>query len=184
MGLGNPTKTYEKTRHNAGFWVLNELARRNSVKFVANPKMQGSLAQLCFSGEKIQLLKPMTFMNDSGRSVGLAAHYFKIPPQNLLVVHDELDFEPGITRFKKDGGHGGHNGLRSIITHLNSSQFCRIRIGIGRPDAGREVTSYVLNRPSAREEIEMQVGISKVVDLIPDLVKGDYQSFMNRVHTD
>lgn len=183
-GLGNPTKAYQKTRHNVGFWLLDELAKRHSVNFVDNSRIQGLLTNIYWFDEKVYLLKPMTYMNRSGTSVGIGARYFKISPQNILIVHDELDFEVGVTKFKQGGGHGGHNGLRDIVAHLDSSNFCRLRIGVGHPGASEMVTPYVLKNPSAQEEIEIKQAITRAIDLMPRLIQGDYQSFMNSLHSE
>ena len=183
VGLGNPDKVYEKTRHNVGFWFLDELAKRHSVKFVHASQVQGLVSKSYFFGRTIHLLKPTTYMNHSGRSVSLFAHYYKVPPRNILVVHDEVDFDVGIIRFKKDGGHGGHNGVRDIITCLNLREFCRLRVGIGRPGSVEQVSRYVLAKPPVNEGVSISEGISKAIDQLPELLQGDYQSFMNSMHS-
>lgn len=181
VGLGNPTETYSATRHNAGYWFVDEVADRYSVAFRHQSQLQGFLAKIAFNGS-VYLFKPSTYMNHSGRAVGLISRYYKIPPDQILVVHDELDFDVGVVRLKKDGGHGGHNGLRDIIANLSSKNFCRLRIGIGHPGVSGEVISYVLQKPSVTESQEIHAAISAVIDVIPSLIKGDYQAVMNSLH--
>jgi len=147
VGLGNPGRQYEKTRHNAGFLFLDTLADQLGCTWVNESKFQGIFTQGKIANTPVMLLKPDTFMNRSGQSVGKIARYYKLQPEEILVVHDELDFNPGIVKLKKDGGHAGHNGLRDIIAHLNSNQFYRLRIGIGRPAAGKFVAVFVLSSP-------------------------------------
>ncbi len=182
VGLGNPDKAYEKTRHNAGFWFLDELAKRNSIKYVYIGQAQGLASKIYYSSGPVHLLKPMTYMNNSGRSVSFFMRYFKVSSCNVLVVHDEVDFDVGVVRFKKGGGHGGHNGLRDIIACLNLSDFCRLRIGVGHPRASGQVSGYVLGKPSSKEEMSISNGISKAIDQLPGLLQGDSQCFMNSVH--
>ena len=188
VGLGNPDKAYEKTRHNVGFWFLDELAKRHSIKFVHASQVQGLVAKSFFFGGTIHLLKPTTYMNNSGRSVSFFARYYKVSPRNMLVVHDEVDFDVGAIRFKKDGGHGGHNGVRDIITCLNLSDFCRLRIGIGRPGLNDSVSRYVLAKPPVHEEISISEAISKALDRLPDEwpkgsdCKSDARASVVRIH--
>lgn len=183
VGLGNPSDTYKKTRHNAGFWFLDDLATRNSLKFTHDTQMHGLLAKSYFNDIQVFLLKPLTFMNHSGRSVGAVVRYYRIQPENTLVVHDELAFDVGVIKFKKKGGHGGHNGLRDIITHLNSREFCRLRIGIGHPGDSRLSSDYVLGNSTVQEEKAIREGFTKAIDLIPRLIQGDCQGFTNSLHT-
>src|SRR5918999_747732 len=143
-GLGNPGREYADTRHNVGFMVADELARRHSASFRA--KFSGEVADLRLDG-RVALLKPQTFMNESGRSVGAAVRYFKVPPEALLVVHDEVDLEPGRLQARLGGGLAGHNGLRSVAQHLRTGDFLRLRVGVGRPERGdrRPVADFVLS---------------------------------------
>ncbi len=182
VGLGNPDKAYEKTRHNVGFWFLDELAKRHSIKFAHASQVQGLVSKSHFFGGTVHLLKPTTYMNHSGRSVSFFTNYYKVSPCNMLVVHDEVDFDVGVVRFKKDGGHGGHNGVRDIITCLNLRDFCRLRIGVGRPSSSEQVSRYVLAKPPVQEEKSIFEGISKAMDRLPELLQGDYQGFMNSMH--
>jgi len=143
VGLGNPGPKYEDTRHNVGFMVVDEVARELGVR-IDRQKFSAVLGEAECEGERILLMKPLTFMNLSGEAVGAACRFHKIAPQDVIVVHDELDLPSGQVRIKVGGGHGGHNGLRSLIAHLPSPDFVRVRVGIGRPEGGRDVTSWVL----------------------------------------
>ena len=147
VGLGNPGREYETTRHNAGYWWLDELARLQNLSFKSESKFHGLAARGQLHGHEMLLLKPQTFMNVSGRAVGALAQFYKIAPAEMLVVHDELDLPPGVARLKMGGGHGGHNGLKDIIAHLGSKDFWRLRLGIGHPGERADVAGYVLNDP-------------------------------------
>jgi PTH1 family peptidyl-tRNA hydrolase len=183
VGLGNPGRQYEKTRHNAGFLFLDTLADDLGCSWVNESKFQGAFAQGKLANTPVMLLKPDTFMNRSGQSVGKVARYYKLQPDEILVVHDELDFNPGIVKLKKDGGHAGHNGLRDIIAHLNSNQFCRLRIGIGRPAAGKVVADFVLSSPP-KSEFELLLNAFDVSrSYIPQLLNGDITAAMNSLNT-
>ncbi|AEG02186.1 aminoacyl-tRNA hydrolase [Methylomonas methanica] len=150
VGLGNPGSQYEKTRHNAGFLFLDHLAVSYGLGWSVSGQFQGEVASLSSGAEKLLLLKPMTFMNKSGLSVGKMLRYHKLKPEELLVVHDELELPEGVVRMKRDGGHAGHNGLRDIIAHIDSRDFFRLRMGIGRPETpGANIANYVLSRPSS-----------------------------------
>ncbi|MGB2873882.1 MAG: aminoacyl-tRNA hydrolase [Gaiellaceae bacterium] len=157
-GLGNPGREYERTRHNVGWLVLDELARRHGGSW--RSKFSGSLAQVRLGEQRLALLKPETYMNESGRSVGAAARFFKVPPESLLVVHDDVDLEPGRLQARRGGGLAGHNGLRSLAEHLRTQEFLRLRIGVGRPGRGdpRSVSDWVLSPFGAEEEVEALVG--------------------------
>ena len=148
VGLGNPGRQYEETRHNAGFLFLDCLAAAHGFGWAHNSQFQGEMASLVVGGDKLVLLKPMTFMNRSGLSVGQVLRYYKFKPEEMLVIHDELELPEGVVKMKRDGGHAGHNGLRDIIAHIDSRDFYRLRIGIGRPVHGG-VADYVLSRPSS-----------------------------------
>ena len=153
-GLGNPGREYEHTRHNAGWLVLEELARRHGGSW--RSKFSGSLAQVRLGALRLGLLKPETYMNESGRSVGGAARFFKVEPGSLLVVHDDVDLEPGRLQARRGGGLAGHNGLRSLAQHLGTQDFLRLRIGVGRPGRGdpRSVSDWVLSPFEAGEDLE------------------------------
>jgi PTH1 family peptidyl-tRNA hydrolase len=156
-GLGNPGREYERTRHNVGWLVLDELARRHGGSW--RSKFSGSLAEVRLGDTRLALLKPETYMNESGRSVGAAARFFKVEPERLLVVHDDVDLEPGRLQARRGGGLAGHNGLRSLAQHLGSQDFLRLRIGVGRPGRGdpRSVSDWVLSAFSPEEDVEALV---------------------------
>jgi PTH1 family peptidyl-tRNA hydrolase len=183
VGLGNPGPRYEPTRHNAGFWFLDEIAERDRLRFSADQRAQGMLAILEWEGDKVFLLKPMQYMNRSGGPVAAVARFYKIEPKNVLVAHDELDFEPGVARLKIGGGHGGHNGLRDIMSSLGVGDFARLRLGIGHPGVRDEVVNYVLDRPSRADAERIGLAIGRAADLLPDLLAGKLEQAMNRLHT-
>lgn len=183
VGLGNPGRQYEKTRHNAGFLFLDSLADDLGCAWVNESKFQGLVCQGKVANSPVILLKPDTFMNRSGQSVGKLARYYKFQPEEILVVHDELDFNPGIVKLKKDGGHAGHNGLRDIIAHLNSNQFYRLRIGIGRPAVGKVVADFVLSNPSKNEFELMFATFDLSRNYIPQMVNGDMAVVMNAINS-
>lgn len=149
VGLGNPGQQYEKTRHNAGFLFVDYLADLAGVRWVSASQFHGEMAECNISGSRVILLKPATFMNKSGMSVGKMLRYYKFSPEEMLVVHDELELPEGSVKLKRDGGHAGHNGLRDIIAHIDSRDFYRLRIGIGRPAVGKNVADYVLSKLSS-----------------------------------
>jgi len=159
-GLGNPGREYERTRHNAGWMVLDELARRHDGSF--RSKFSGQLAEMRLGDEKIALLKPETYMNESGRSIGAAARFFKVEHGALLVVHDDVDLEPGRLQARLGGGLAGHNGLRSIAQALGTNDFLRLRIGVGRPGRGdqRSVSDYVLSKFDPETDVDALVARS------------------------
>ena len=168
VGLGNPGREYERTRHNAGWLVLDELARRHGGSW--RSKFSGSLAEVRLGDAKLALLKPETYMNESGRSVGAAARFFKVPPEQVLVAHDDVDLESGRLQARSGGGLAGHNGLRSLGQHLGSQDFLRLRIGVGRPGRGdpRSVADWVLS-PFAPEE-DADALVSRSADAIETIV--------------
>ncbi|CAI8865817.1 aminoacyl-tRNA hydrolase [Methylocaldum szegediense] len=184
VGLGNPTAQYEKTRHNAGFWFVDEIAETYGAVFREDRRFQGLVAALEFGGGSVLLLKPMTFMNRSGQSVAALVRYYKITAEEMLVAHDELDFAPGVVRLKCGGGHGGHNGLRDLIDQLGTAGFWRIRIGIGHPGNRDEVVPYVLGNPGANERELICRAISRVTELFPAILRGELSAVTTRLHTD
>lgn len=181
VGLGNPGDKYLQTRHNAGFWLADAAADRYGSIFRQERRFFGEFCQLQAGPRQCRLLKPMLFMNRSGQSVAAICSFFKLEPRQLLVVHDELDLPPGVVRFKQGGGHGGHNGLRDIHRVLGAD-YCRLRVGIGHPGDKRRVVDYVLNRASGEDQLMIEDAIARAVDEIPDLLAGDYQRVMNRLH--
>lgn len=184
VGLGNPGLQYEKTRHNVGFLFLDYLLAKFGGVWRAESGLDGVVALCSVGSNKLLLLKPSTFMNKSGQSVGKVSRYYKIDPAEILVVHDELDFEVGVVRLKYDGGHSGHNGVRDIIAHLNSKEFYRLRIGIGRPSPGASVADYVLSSFS-KNEVPLIYGGFDFVDMhIINIVSGNAASVMNSLNSD
>ncbi len=167
-GLGNPGREYAATRHNVGFMVCDELARRHGASF--RSKFSGELAEHRLDGARVALLKPHTFMNESGRSVGPAVRFFKTEPGELLVVHDEVDLEPGRLQVRRGGGLAGHNGLRSIANHLGTSEFLRLRVGVGRPERGdpRPVADFVLSRFD--DETDVDALVARAADAVETVV--------------
>lgn len=183
-GLGNPGDKYVHTRHNAGFWLLDALARRLGAEFVPEARFSGDTASGQFDGNRLRLIKPTTFMNRSGQAVGALARYFRIPPERVLVVHDELDLPPGVARIKRGGGHGGHNGLRDIIAAFGGDAgFLRLRLGIGHPGQADQVVDYVLRSPPAAERELIVEAIDRALAVLPQVVAGDTEKAMHRLHS-
>ena len=182
VGLGNPGRQYEKTRHNAGFLFLDALAQELDCIWSNESRFQGLFAEGNIANSKIMLLKPDTFMNRSGQSVGKITRYYKLLPEEILVVHDELDFNPGVVKLKKDGGHAGHNGLRDIIAHLGAKEFYRLRIGIGRPTAGKVVADFVLSSPSKQEWELLVSAFDLSRSFIDQMVAGDMAAVMSKLN--
>ena len=182
-GLGNPGSKYEGTRHNVGFWFVDHLARSKGCPLHHDNKFHGELGKTSIDGQDIWLIKPMTFMNRSGQAVSALANYYKIPVENILVIHDELDLQAGTLRLKKGGGHGGHNGLRDMIAHFSSNEFMRLRIGIGHPGVSNEVSNYVLGAPSSEDKRLLVNAIEDAVVVLPQIISGEYQKAMNHLHS-
>ncbi len=182
VGLGNPGADYHATRHNAGFWLIDELAREHATALRNETRFHGAVGKIHHAGKDIYLLKPATFMNRSGQSVAALAKYFKIAAGQILVVHDELDLEPGDNRLKKSGGHGGHNGLRDIINHIGKD-FLRLRIGIGHPGERNQVVNYVLKAPSKIDLAKIEDANQRTLDILPTLLDGDIEKAMQQLHT-
>jgi PTH1 family peptidyl-tRNA hydrolase len=183
VGLGNPGAQYEKTRHNAGFLFLDLLAQKRSCAWSNKPDFQGLLAEFTYQGNKVLLLKPQAFYNCSGQAVGKVARYYKIVPEEILVVHDELDFEAGVLKLRQGGGHAGNNGLKDIIAHLGSREFYRLRIGIGKPMIGAKGADYVLSPPSAQDRQQIASAIDRGLAEIDQILVGDIALAMNRMNT-
>ena len=183
VGLGNPGAEHLRTRHNAGFWFVDALALREQLRFGIESKLHAETAKCVIEGETVWLQKPITFMNKSGIAVASALRYYKIEPEQMLVVHDDLDLPPGSARLKFDGGHGGQNGMRDIVAHLGHGKFHRLRIGIGHPGHKDRVTSWVLGRASTNDEQSILGGISAALDVLPLAVRGDFSEAMKRLHT-
>jgi PTH1 family peptidyl-tRNA hydrolase len=183
VGLGNPGLDYAGTRHNAGRWWLDALAEKDGARFGIDSKLQAESAKAVIAGEQVMLLRPMTFMNHSGRAVGAALRYLKIEPEHMLVAHDDLDLAPGTARLKFDGGHGGQNGLRDIVAVLGHGRFHRMRLGIGHPGHKDKVTPWVLGRPGRDDEAAMLRAIDDALAVLPLAVAGDINEAMKRLHT-
>ncbi len=183
VGLGNPGREYEATRHNAGFWWVDELARANVVNFKVESKFHGLVARATLHGREVHLLKPQTFMNVSGRAVVALALFYKILPDQILVVHDELDLPPGSTKLKLGGGHGGHNGLKDIIAQLGTKDFWRLRVGIGHPGERSEVVNYVLNAPRKEEQVLIEEAMLRAQDVAPLIIEGKLEAAMLKLHS-
>jgi PTH1 family peptidyl-tRNA hydrolase len=181
VGLGNPGAEYARTRHNAGFWLADELARRHGGTFRSEGKHQAELARVRIGGEEIWLVKPMTFMNRSGGPVSSVLGFYKFAPTQMLVAHDEIDLPSGTVRLKEAGGHGGHNGLRDIIA-AQGDAFWRLRIGVGHPGAKNEVVDFVLTRASADEQRAIDECIVAGADAIEEMLRSGAQIAMNRLH--
>lgn len=180
VGLGNPGREHRGNRHNVGFMALDEIARRAGVA-LSTQRFRGALGSGRFAGRRVVLLQPETYMNVSGESVGPAARFFKVSPEDVVVLHDEVDLPFGRLQVKDGGGHGGHNGLRSVISGLGSNAFCRIRIGIGRPANSRIPTaSYVLSNFYPEEERELEEVLWKVADAVEVLLQEGVRAAMNR----
>jgi PTH1 family peptidyl-tRNA hydrolase len=181
-GLGNPGPRYEDTRHNAGFWLVDALAREAGAHLRPESRFFGETCRIVGAEGECWLLKPATFMNHSGQAVAGLARFYKVPVAEILVVHDDLDLPPGTARLKQGGGHGGHNGLRDITAHLGAD-FLRLRLGIGHPGAAREVVDYVLDRPSRADEEAIRAAIDDALQVVPLVRAGELQKAMNRLHT-
>ena len=181
-GLGNPGSQYDQTRHNAGFWFVDELAKQYNGKFATEKRFSGEVAKIQIGTNTVWLLKPMTFMNRSGLAVQQLASFYQIPVEEILIAHDELDIAPGEIRLKQAGGHGGHNGLRDIHAHLTAN-YWRLRIGVGHPGDRNKVVDYVLSRPSAIDGVEIQYAIELGCKQIEWIVQGETQKAMQALHT-
>ena len=183
VGLGNPGPEHTDTRHNAGFWFLDRLADKFGVAFASDNKFFGLQAKFQYGVNQVRLFKPTTYMNDSGRAVQAVSSYFHIPAEEILVVHDEIDLEPGTVRFKRGGGHAGHNGVRDIISMIGSSDFNRLRIGVGHPGDKDKVIGSVLGRPSRSEKKLIDEAIDRALELTSLLLAGEFEKVMTQLHS-
>jgi len=179
VGLGNPGKEYERTRHNAGFWLVERFAQASGVMLRKDGKFQALVGR----HESAFLLMPQSFMNGSGRAVQMLAGFFKIKPEEMLVVHDELDFAPGVARVKQGGGIAGHNGLKDISQRLGSHDYWRLRLGIGHPGDKDAVADYVLQKPSAEDKTTIDQAIDRSLQVLPEMLKGDMQGAIQKLHS-
>ena len=184
VGLGNPGPQYQANRHNAGVIFLQQLCRHHGASLRGESRFSGELATVTIAGHPVRLLFPTTWMNHSGKAVAAVCQFFRIAPRRMLVAYDEIDFAVGITRFKQGGGHGGHNGIRDIITALGDQRdFHRLRIGVGHPGHKSLVTRHVLGNPSAAEAELMQANIRQAIEVMPGAVAGDWEQAMQALHT-
>jgi len=183
VGLGNPGSKYERTRHNAGFWFLDALDRQQPLALKPNRKLHGEAAKTTFAGADCVFLRPDTFMNESGQAVRAAADYFDVSTDRIVAAYDELDLPPGTVKLKQGGGHGGHNGLRSMFSHLGGQNFWRIRLGIGHPGMKEAVTPWVLGRARPEDEKAITEAVERAADALPDLLRGESGEAMKRLHT-
>lgn len=183
VGLNNPGPEYESTRHNAGLWWLEAIARQLKVNLAMDKGYHGLVARTTVNGQTVWLLAPQTYMNLSGKSVGALARFFKVLPAEILVAHDELDVPPGEAKLKRGGGHGGHNGLRDIHSQLGTDDYWRLRIGIGHPGNKDEVANWVLKKPSLDHRIAIDQTIERCAKALPDLLRGDMNKATMLIHT-
>lgn len=184
VGLGNPGDKYEDTRHNAGEWLIARLARRFNITLNAENKFSGYVGKTLINSKEIRFLVPMTFMNLSGKAVGALANFYRIKPEEILVLHDELDLPPGSVKLKLGGGHGGHNGLKDIVAALgNNNNFYRLRIGIGHPGHRDLVAGYVLNKPSPSEREALEKALDEAANCVELLFKDGIVKATNRLNS-
>lgn len=182
VGLRNPGERYAKTRHNVGAWLLEQLAEQTHQNWLVKKDFFAELTEFQWSGHKVQGVLPTTFMNLSGQAVSAIARFYKYKPEDILVIHDDLDLNVGAIRLKKGGGHGGHNGLQDIIRHLASPDFYRLRLGIGHPGDKQQVANYVLNTPSQSERQVLEQAIQIALPHMQDIVFGEMEKVMNSLH--
>ena len=185
-GLGNPGPEYETTRHNAGFWFVDNLAQRLNVSFNRDRSFNADVAKTKVAGSDVWLIKPQTYMNRSGQSVAALMRFYKLTAEQLLVVQDELDLMPVVIKMKKGGGTGGHNGLKDIQAHLSTSDWWRLRIGIGHPrelNLAQEVADFVLHKPSKEHLSEIEKAIERGLDVMPQLLSGEVARAVAQLHT-
>jgi PTH1 family peptidyl-tRNA hydrolase len=183
IGLGNPGREYEETRHNAGFFFVDALAQDLGISFSPQSKFFGEFAKGSVKGQDIFLLKPTTFMNRSGMAVAAIANFYKLSPQAILAVHDELDLPPGDAKLKVGGGAGGHNGLKDMIKALGTQEFTRLRLGIGHPGDRHQVSNYVLHAFSKTERIALDDAITRALHVMPEVLADQLPLAMNKLHT-
>ena len=182
VGLGNPQENLLGTRHNAGYWYLDKFLEKFNVTLSEDKKINSYLSKIDYKDEQIFLMKPTFFINDSGKSVSSFIKYYKITPESILVIHDDIDLDVGDIRLKFGGGHGGHNGLRDIISHLGKD-YWRLRVGVGHPGEKTLVHNYVLGKPSKKDELEINISISESFEAIDILLDGEFEKFTKILHT-
>lgn len=184
VGLGNPGPEYDQTRHNAGALFVERLADSQRINLSLDKKYFGLIGKFSHQGRDVRLLIPTTFMNRSGQAVAALANFFRIPPEAILVAHDELDMPPGVAKLKLGGGHGGHNGLRDIIAQLgNQNNFYRLRLGIGHPGHSSMVSNFVLGRAPRSEQELLDTSIDFALGTLPEILAGDWSKAMHKLHS-
>ena len=183
VGLGNPGTEYEATRHNAGFWWTEALARELKVTLALDKSFYGRVARTTINGRNVWLLQPMTFMNLSGKSVAALARFFKIAPEEILVAHDEIDIVPGQAKLKFGGSHAGHNGLRDIHAQLGTGDYWRLRLGVGHPGVKAEVINWVLKKPAQEHREAIEDSIARALKAVPELLAGEMEKATMLIHT-
>ncbi len=181
-GLGNPEERYARTLHNAGFWIVDEIARRWNGQLKYEKRFDADVGKVTIGANEVWLLKPQSYMNLSGGPVRAMLDYYRLPVEQLLIAHDEIDLPPGTVRLKRSGGHGGHNGLRDVIRHCGK-EFMRLRIGVGHPGQKDQVTGYVLKRAASDVDAILQRSVDEAVDTIPVLVERGMDEAMKTLHT-
>jgi peptidyl-tRNA hydrolase, PTH1 family len=182
VGLGNPGRDYARTRHNAGWWFVDALADQHRGVWKQAARDHTELAKIRLADVELWLLKPTSFMNNSGGPAAAVANFYRIAPAEILVVHDEIDLPPGVARLKQGGGHGGHNGVRDLIAHLGAD-FWRLRLGVGHPGSKELVIGSVLDRPTAAEQQEIDAAMTRSLDVLPDMLRSGGQKAMHALHT-
>ena len=181
-GLGNPEERYAQTLHNAGFWIVDEIARRWDARFKYEKRFDADIGKVTIGANEVWLIKPQSYMNLSGGPVRAMLDYYRLPVEQLLVAHDEIDLPPGTVRLKRSGGHGGHNGLRDLIQHCGKD-FMRLRVGVGHPGQKDQVTGYVLKRAASDVDAVLRQSVDEAVDVIPVLIERGLDEAMKALHT-
>ena len=183
VGLGNPGDRYARTRHNAGFWLVDEVLRRHGANLKSDRRFHGETGRIRLDGRELHVLRPATFMNHSGQAVAAYSRFFRIEPSAILVAYDEIDLPPGVVRLKQGGGHGGHNGVRDTVRALGTGDFGRLRLGVGHPGHKDLVVAYVLGRAPPAEHQAILDAIDDAADALPLLVAGEWDRAFQRLHT-
>lgn len=183
VGLANPGKDYAETRHNAGAWFINNVTQNLHTKLKVESRYHGLHSQVTLHDQLCHLLIPTTYMNLSGQAVRACMSYLKIDPRAMLIAHDDIDLDAGIIKLKFDGGDGGHNGLKDIISHLGTKRFYRLRIGVGHPGSSKDVSDYVLHHPSKADKTKIEDALLKAQEALPLIISGDMPKAMQQLHT-
>ena len=182
VGLGNPGREYARTRHNAGWWCVDELAARSHAVWKRDARPHADLARASLEKHDIWLMKPTSHMNNSGGPIASMANFYRITPSEILVVQDEIDLPPGVAKLKQGGGHGGHNGLRDVIAHIGPD-FWRLRLGVGHPGSKEQVIGSVLDRPTAAEHRAIEDAMSRALEIVPELLHAGAERAMHKLHS-